>query len=277
MQNTAKIDPPPATLLIISKCDADDGQTRNGYLARLASTAKAGTDNEGVACADDEFHYSSRQSSVPLPNATRFIIDAVSTARCAAPAALIVALTNHADAGFEERVVAAGADICGPMDIAASQLRTLLQHARLTKTTGPHWQLIVRDRLLRTPDGRTLALTASEILFLLRLTDGDHHSAYARVGGQSGQDNARQAYSSDPMSTAWHARAGSAAASIESAGTKTPATQTPSAPSAPASRSTTVLLSRLRRKAQCQGICLPISAVRGCGYMFLAPVKRIDP
>ena len=160
MQNTAKIDPPPATLLIIAKCDADNGQTRNGYLTRLASADSAGTDNEGVACADYEFHHANRSSFAPPPNETRHIIDAVNTARCVAPDAIIVALADHVDAGFEERVVAAGANICSSMDIAASQLRALLRRTPLTNTPEPHWQLIVRQRILKAPDGRTLGLTA---------------------------------------------------------------------------------------------------------------------
>jgi len=100
-------------------------------------------------------------------------------------------------------------------------------------------------------------------------------SLISEVSGQSDRDNVRRACSSATMSAVCHARAGSAAAFVNSAGTQ-PLATSPKGPSAPASCSTTVLLSRRPRKAQCRGICLPISAVRGCGYSFFAPVSRLD-
>lgn len=289
MQKTAKLDPSPATpspaaLLIIARCDArarraDDGKPGDGCFVSFATPDKAGANNEGVACADDEFHHADHLSLAPPSSETRFIIDAVDVARRAAPEAIIIALASHTDAAFEQRVVAAGANLCSPMHSAASQLRTLLLHTPLREPPEPQWQLFVQKRILQTPDGRPLALTASELLFLLRLADSDVYWVGGWSGGQNSAHRARRSAdstgnSNSEMFAAWHAGTAGAAASLHADATPPPASQVRSARP---SRSTTVLVSRLRHKAQRQGICLPLTAIRGYGYMLLARVKQIGP
>jgi len=149
-------------------------------------------------------------------------------------------------AGKEERVrtMTAGADAYCDMFVDINELTAILAAwrryagvvmSRETRTTlengeetFPSWQLRADGRVLISPSGRALPLTCLESRLLRHMAASDGH--LLRRNSQSNMEDG----SNTPSETL----------NLE------------------------VLVSRLRRKAQCAGIKLPLVAIRSCGYLF---------
>jgi two-component system OmpR family response regulator len=159
-------------------------------------------------------------------------------------------------------VLHAGADACYAAATAQNELAALLHslHKRLpasppgavapavgpswlsvlapTPPGGGLWRLVDCGQWLACPDGKMLALTTSERVVMARLL--------AQPGQPLHRDDiASQAWSGDVTDLC------------------------------PQPRSVDVLISRLRRKAEAQGIYLPLLAVRRWGYMFMGDDTRM--
>jgi two-component system OmpR family response regulator len=177
--------------------------------------------------------------------------------REAAPAAVMIALLPDARQTPRIQIMAAGADGCHALSIDICELTAVLKawgrHAAPARAsvsaeaatwsplqTRDGWQLRNHGRLLACPEGRMLALTASESLFL------------ARLMGSAGRLVRRQ------DAAQW------VGTSRRSGIAGTP-------------RSIDVLVSRLRSKAKRSGMELPLMAVRGCGYLFVENREPAHP
>jgi two-component system OmpR family response regulator len=175
---------------------------------------------------------------------------------------LIIATGVGPDPERRIAVLHAGADACYAAATAQNELAALLHslHKRLPATApgavapavGPSWlsvlsptppgkglwRLVDCGQWLASPDGKMLALTTSERVVMARLL--------AQPGQPLHRDDiASQAWSGDVTDLC------------------------------PQPRSVDVLISRLRRKAEAQGIYLPLLAVRRWGYMFMGDDTRV--
>jgi two-component system OmpR family response regulator len=171
------------------------------------------------------------------------------------PAMLIVAIEVGNSLDRRLAVLRAGADACYAHPVCDHELVALLDSlekrlpqsgANSSATVGPSWvsilssavpgagtwRLVKCGQSLASPDGQLLALTTSERIVVARLL--------AQPGQPLHRDDiAAQAWTGDIF------------------------------PVPPKPRSVDVLISRLRRKAEAQGMYLPVLAVRRWGYMFM--------
>lgn len=249
----------PSRLIVFQEADGRS----SGYATRLATLG---------------FHTTACERVDDIREAWRHPIDGVLVVGDAQPASAIVGRIRERDASaalivvragddVAQRVQAlqAGADACYAADVAAIELAAALRavsrrrlalaaesmprmatgqtptdwtsvlHRRAMIEGALGWRLTDGGCTLVSPAGERLRLTASERVLMQQLI------------GRAG----RPLHRDDLAEAGWPSHAGM--------GANKP-------------RSVDVLISRLRRKAERQGMALPLMAVRRWGYMFLGDV-----